>query len=113
MFLIAVALFAAVPADRWVHVGGETGKYQEYLDNESVGRSGDRVTLWIRRDFELGRATAWNELELDCSRKLATVLAYVRDDGGTISHNVVRPHREASPIDPDSVEETIFNLACR
>ncbi len=56
MFLTALALTAsglsaAVQPDRWVHVGGSPGLYEEHLDKESVTRSGDKVTLWTRRDF--------------------------------------------------------------
>jgi hypothetical protein len=113
MFLIIVALSAAAPADRWVHVGGSSSLYEEYLDTESVRRAGDKVTLWTRREFVRERGTAWNELEFDCSARTETVLAYIRDDGETISHNVVRPHRAAARLRPDSVEERIFNITCR
>ena len=113
MFLIAVALTLEVLPERWVHVSGGTSPSEEYLDKASIRRSGDKVTLWTRRDFALARGTSWNELELDCSMRTATILAFIRDDGGTISHNVTRPHRDASAIPPDSVEERIFNIACR
>lgn len=113
MFLIAVALSAVAPPDRWVHVGGSASHFEEYLDKASVERTGNKVTLWTRRDFLLGRGTAWNELEFDCSARTEAILAYVRDDGGTISHNVARPHRKASDIAPNSVEERIFNIVCR
>ena len=112
MFLIAAALAMAAPPERWVHVGGSADLYEEYLDTQSLRRSGDKVTLWTRRDFALGRATSWNELEFDCSRRTQTILAYIRDEGGTVSHNVVRPHREASRIPRKSVEERIFQIAC-
>ncbi len=111
MFLIAVALFAASPPDRWVHVGGSANTSEEYVDKESVRRVGDKVTLWTQREF--GQGAAWRELEFDCSMRTETILAYVRDDKGAISHNVVRPHRKASPILRGSVEERIFNLVCR
>jgi hypothetical protein len=113
MFLTGLALSAVTPADRWIHVGGSANSYEEYLDTESLTRSGDKVTVWTRRDFARDQGTAWHELEFDCSMRTGTILAYIRDDGGTISHNIVRPHREASPIAPKSVEETIFKLACR
>ncbi|MDQ3144841.1 MAG: hypothetical protein M3Q57_08195 [Pseudomonadota bacterium] len=113
MFLIAVALSMVASPDRWVHIGGRTDAYEEYLDKESVRRSGDKVTLWTRRDFVHDQGTSWNELEFDCSMRMETILAYIGDDGGTVSHNVVRPHRKASPILPKSVEERIFNIACR
>lgn len=113
MFLTALALSAAIQPDRWVHVGGSTNLYEEYLDMESVKRSGDKVTLWTRRDLARDQGTAWNEIEFDCSARTETILAYIRDDRGSISHNVARPHREAAPIPPGSVKERIFNMACR
>jgi len=113
MFLLALAVFAAVPSERWVHVGGAAGEFEEYLDTESLSRSGGRVTLWTRRDLLPSRGTAWNELEFDCAARTATVLAYVEDLGGTISHSNVRPHRAASPIAAGSIEDAIFKLACR
>lgn len=112
MFLIALALAAASPPDRWVHLGGSTGVHDDYLDQESVRRSGTKVTLWTRRDLALGRGTAWNELELDCKARTGAVLAWVRDDGGVISHNVARPHSAAAPIEPRSAEEKVFDLVC-
>ena len=113
MLLTALILSMAMQPDRWISVGGSIGLYEEYLDKESIKRSGDKVTLWTRRDFVRGRSTAWNEIEFDCSARTETILAYIRDDDGTVSHNVVRPHRGAAPIAPKSVEERIFNLACR
>jgi hypothetical protein len=113
MLLIAVILLAAAPADRWVHVGRSANLYEEYVDVESVTRSGDRVTLWTRRDLIADRGTAWTELEFDCSRRTETILAYVEEVGGSISHNAVRPHRGAAPISAGSLQETIFKIACR
>ena len=112
MFLIAVALSLEVLPERWVHVGGSTDLSEEYLDKASVRRSGDKVTLWTRRDFALARGTSWNELEFDCSLRTSTILTFIQNDDGTISHSVTRPYRDASPISPDSVEERIFNIAC-
>ena len=113
MLLTALVLATVVQPDRWIHVGGSTNLYEEYLDTDSIKRSGGKVTVWTRRDFVRGQGTAWNEIEFDCSAKTETILAYIRDDGRTISHNIVRPHRKPSPIPPQSVEEKIFKLACR
>ena len=112
MILIALVLSAAT-ADRWVHVGVGPNLYEEYVDTESITRNGDKVILWTRRDLVLDPGTAWTELELDCRMRTETILAYIRDDRRLVSHNMVRPHREASVIPPDSVAERIFNIACR
>lgn len=112
LLLAGLALSAATPPERWLHVGGSAA-FEEYLDSESVQRNGDKVTLWTRRDYASGQATAWHEIEFDCSARTETILAWVRDDGGTVSHNVVRPHRASSPIPPGSIEERTFNIACR
>jgi hypothetical protein len=113
MILIALGLSAATPADRWVHVDGGTNLYEEYVDRESIKRSGDKVTLWTRRDLALDERTVWNELEFDCRTRTETILAYIQDDGRSVVHNKVRPHREAALIQPGSVEEKIYNIACR
>ena len=113
MVLIAIALMMAVPPERWVRVGGDPGRSQEFLDTESIRRSGDKVTLWTRRDFAPGQGTAWNEVEIDCRLRTEAVLAHVRDDGRAISHNEVRPHRAAAPIARNSTEERIREIACR
>jgi hypothetical protein len=113
MFLTALALSAAIQADRWIHVGRSPDGHEEYLDKESVRRSGDKVHLWTRRDLAGGQGTAWNEIELDCAARTDTILAWVRDDRGTVSHNVERPHRGPAPIPPNSVAERIFEIACR
>ena len=113
MLLIAVTLSAATLADRWVRVGGSTSLYEEYVDQESVRRSGDKVSLWTRRDYVGGSRTSWNELEFDCRMRTGAVLAFIEDDGGSVSHNVDRPHRAAAPVAPNSVEERLFNIACR
>lgn len=112
MLLTALALSALIQTDRWVHVGGSADLYEEYLDKESVSRNGTKVILWTRRDFARDQGTAWNEIELDCSARTETILAWVRDERGVVSHNVVRPHRAAAPIRAKSVEEGIFNIAC-
>lgn len=112
MFLTALAVFTVFQADRWVHVGGST-RSAEYLDRESIRRNGSKATVWTRSDFVPDQGTTWNELEFDCSTRTQTILAYIRDDRGTISHNVVRPHRESAPILPGSIEERIFYIVCR
>jgi hypothetical protein len=112
MFLIAVSLLMAAPSDRWVQIGGSPNLYDEHLDTQSVRRSGDGVTLWTRRDWAGNRRTSWNELEFDCPRKRVTILAYVQIDGEAVSHSVRRPHRRASPILSDTVEQRIFDIVC-
>lgn len=109
--LIACALSTTMSPDRWVPVGGSS-EYADYLDKESIKRSGNTVTLWTRRDFATKHRSAWNEVEVDCSTRRDTILAYIEDNAGTISHNIVRPHRESSTIAPNSAGEKIFDLVC-
>lgn len=111
--VLASALSMVMQSDRWAPVGGSKNAYQDYLDQNSVKRSGNKVTLWTRRDFVTQQRTAWNEIEVDCSTKRETILAFVQDDAGVISHNIVRPHRKETVISPNSVEEEIFRLVCR
>jgi Surface-adhesin protein E len=112
MFLIVLAITLAAPAERWVRIGGSANLYEEFLDKESVTRTGDKVTLWTRRDFARGGGIVWHEIEIDCARKEAAIVAFIRDDAGIVSHNDARPYKAASTISPGSVEEELFNLAC-
>jgi hypothetical protein len=112
MILIAFLLSAAAPAERWVHVGGHPNVHEEYVDVESIARDGDKVSLWSRRDLLLNQGTVWHELEFDCGARTETILAYIQDAGGVVSHNNVRPHREASRIAADPVTNRIFEIAC-
>ena len=111
--VMACALSLAMQSDRWVRVGGGNSAYQDYLDQESITRSGDKVTLWTRRDFVTQQRTAWHEMEVFCASKRDTILAYVQDDAGTVSHNIVRPHRGPAAIRPDSTEERVYEIVCR
>lgn len=113
MLLAGLALSAADQPDRWVPVGGSADSHEEFLDRESLNRSGDKVTVWTRREFAVDEGTAWHEIEFDCAARTETILAYIRDDGRTTSHNVARPHRESASIVPGSVAERIFDIACR
>jgi hypothetical protein len=112
MFLIAIALATSTSPERWVEVGMTDGS-REYLDRASVTRNGTKVTLWKQRQLPSNSGFVWTELELDCSRRTDTLLAWVRDEDGAVTHNAVRPHREAAPIVAGTAEETIFNLVCR
>lgn len=113
MFLIAAALAMATPPDRWVGVGGSTDVPEEYVDKHSISRNGNKVTVWTRSDFASDQGTAWKEMEFDCSARMHAILAYVRNDRGTISHNVTRPHQATSPVRPASVEEKVLDMVCR
>jgi hypothetical protein len=112
-FLVAFALSLVMPPERWIPLGGTSDAYQDYLDRESIQRSGSKVTLWTRRDYAAKQRTAWNEIEVDCATKRNTILAYIQDDAGTVSHNTVRPHRASAAIAPNSLEQKIFDLVCR
>jgi hypothetical protein len=112
MFLIALALSTIAEPDRWVPLGGSNDQ-KEYLDQESVKRTGNKVTVFTRREMPLEKATFWREIEFDCAAKTDTIVAWIRDDAGTVSHNTVRPHRGPAPIPPKSVEERAFQIACR
>ena len=113
MLLIALTLSAADAPERWVPLGGSAAGHEEFLDTESVRRSGATATAWTRRDDAQGQATLWHEHEFDCTARTQSLLAYIRDERGTVSHNVARPHRAAAPIRPGSAEERIFEIVCR
>src|SRR5687768_17591104 len=92
-FALACALSMVTEPDRWVALSGSDEGHEEHLDRASIQRNGDKVTLWTRRDFVTQQRTVWNEIEVDCSTRRDTILAFIQDDAENISHNFVRPHR--------------------
>lgn len=113
--LLALTLFllsTAPQPDRWVHVGGRAGSHDDYVDRESIRRTGDEAIVWTRRDLLPSRGTAWQEIQFDCRARTASILSWIRDDGA-VTHNMVRPYRESGPIAAGSVEEKAFDIACR
>ncbi len=112
MILTLLVLSATLEPERWVRVGGSPDRFDEFVDKQSITRRGDKAVVWTRRDFAQGRGTAWNEIEFDCPGRKETILAWVRDDGKSVSHNVDRPHRGPAAVEPGSLQERIFKLAC-
>lgn len=104
--------YPLVQPERWVHVGGSPDQHEHYLDQESIAALGDRIVAWTKRESMLDQSTEWYELEFDCSIRTVTILAYVRDQRGIISHGVARPHRAASPIQPGSADDRSFRIVC-
>lgn len=113
MIVVAgLALILAAPSERWVEIGSGAA-HRDYLDRDSIERAGDRVTLWTRRDFATERRTRWHEMEVDCSRRQDTLLAWVEDHEGSVSHNVTRPARGPAPIADGSLAARIYDAVCR
>jgi len=111
--VVAAMMFVVVPADRWVPVSGSNGTYRDYLDRESLQRHGNKVTVWTKRDFAGQQRTLWHEIEVDCAAKSDTIIAWVEDNAGAVTHNLVRPHRPSATIPPNSLGQSIFDLVCR
>jgi hypothetical protein len=113
-FILAVMMMSvAVPTDRWLPVSGSDGPRRDYLDRHSLQRDGNKVTLWTKRDFAGQQRTLWHEIEVDCAAKSDTIIAWVEDNAGAVTHNLVRPHRPSATIPPNSLGQSIFALVCR
>jgi hypothetical protein len=113
-FILAVMMMSvAVPTDRWIPVSGSEGPHRDYLDRHSIQRNGHKVTLWTRRDFAGQQRILWHEIEIDCAAKMDTIIAWVEDNAGAVTHNVHSPHRPSATIPPGSLGQTIFDLVCR
>ena len=111
--LAAMMMSVAVPIDRWIPVSGNDGTQRDYLDRHSIQRNGHKVTLWTRRDFDGQQRTLWHEIEVDCAAKRDTIIAWVEDNAGAVTHNPNRPHRPSAPISPNSLGQFVFDLVCR
>lgn len=113
--MLLTALFLSLDAqpERWVHLGGGAGAPSEYLDKDSIVRADPFVTVWTRRDVRPDGVTLWHELKVDCATRRVSILGYVRDERGTVSHNDARPHRDFRPVRSGTGEERVFRMVCR
>lgn len=111
--LAAMMMSVPVPTDRWILVSGTDGPQRDYLDRHSIQRNGNKVTTWTKRDFAGQQRILWHEIEVDCAAKSDTIIAWVEDNAGAVTHNLVRPHRPSATIPPNSLGQSIFDLVCR
>lgn len=94
-----------------------------YADPASIRKKGDKVKLWVLYDFRkpvtmynktfMSIKTQW---EIDCKEEESTILYSLYSSldmgGGEIVFDADTSGKKATPVVPDSLEESVFEYAC-
>lgn len=114
MLLTALALMAASQDDRWAFLGSDTLFSAVEVDRQSIRRSGDKITIWVRQTFGVSQNSMLREVEMDCGRRTMTVSVIIwrEANGASRRTDFEAFQRTADSIDPESAEERVFVAVC-
>lgn len=125
IFLILAAFAVPVPvfATQWVALDSRQEVRVEVDAASLVRENGDKLKIWHREiynkpqipdsgAFSFGTQTALTEFQ--CARRLAATLRriYIAPDGTELKSETF-DGRDAAPVAPDSIGETVFLYACK
>ena len=113
---------AGAASAEWTIVDGGD-RFIHYVDRETIRRNGNLVKMWDLADFKMVRTTAGHsylssktQREYDCKEEKSRLLAFTDFSGQMGNGNVVYSNGnvrdEWSPIQPESVGEAKWKIAC-
>lgn len=106
----------------WVSIG-ENDSFVMYVDNATIRKSGNIAKMWHMQDFKVVQDASGAKFlslkmqgEYDCqaekSRHLAFTFFSGNMGGGKVVFRNGNVKEERQPIEPDSVNEDLWNVAC-
>ena len=118
LMLLATATAASA---EWTQ-SGEGESFIHYVDIATIRRNGNLVKMWSLTDYKTVKIVAGQsnfsykkQSEWDCKdekgRKLAHTWFTGQMGSGTVNYTDSRTE-EWSPIEPESVNETLWKIAC-
>ncbi len=125
--LLLILMLAAVSSSamaEWVEIGVDTKKYIDYVDPETIRKSGNKVKMWEMTDFKTVQELDGKQFmstkvlkEYDCkegqSRQLyLSVYSENMGRGNTIISGD-RSEDKWKPTTPGTVGEGLWQFACR
>ena len=108
----------------WTRIGesDQDGGYTVYADMDSVLGAGNRVKLWILLDFKVEQRAAGTTFlsktirnEYDCRGRHTRVLAFKLFDWNMERGKLIRSYSQPQtwkPVQPESVDEMVWKIAC-
>lgn len=121
------------PGETWVAVDSayqSPSREMVYYDPKSIGRYGDLVTLWQLTDYKWMQGNASfgsfmmgphrflstkTHKEFDCAHNTVRLLAsseFSQHMGAGTHHAVLVSPGYEQPIEPDSINQALWELAC-
>ena len=112
---------AGAASAEWTVAGGND-QFVQYVDRATIRRNGNFVKMWDLTDFKMARTVAGDsylssksQQEYDCKEEKSRTLAFTWLSGQMGNGKVVYANsdpRKWSPIQPGSVRETQWKIAC-
>ena len=113
---------AGAASAEWTGVG-ENDEFIQYVDLATIRRNGNFVKMWhlmdhktVQKDVSYSYLSSKTQSEFDCKEKKRRTLAFTLFGGKMGNGKVVYSDSDArgkwSPIEPESVGETLSKIAC-
>ena len=123
LLLGLMLLMTATAASAEWNLVDESESFVQYVDIATLRRSGNLVKLWDLRAYKTAQTLAGDsyfsnkaQQEYDCKEERVRALAYTFFDGKMGNGKIVFTNSETSmkwqPIEPGSVGETLWKIAC-
>ncbi len=117
-FLTALNVFAQ---SNWVSVAGDESGNENFIDTNSIQKSGDSLTFWLRRNNkardEKGVLSWKVQQTINCKSRENVYRYYMNFDdlnnNGKILMSTVAEDTRWKPIPPDSVLWFIYKFVCK
>lgn len=106
-------------AANWAYVTESQSNAVFYYDSDTIQRSGNQVTAWVKSDHSRDRTVKKREnkdrIRYNCAQKTLTVLQQIKYyPDGKSEMLIVKPYeQEELAIPPDSVAEAMLEAVCR
>ena len=119
LLMVSTSVFA-----EWTRVGKNTvGDKTIYVDTGTIKRKGNKVKMWTLYDFNTVRQfensrylSQMERDEYDCEEETSALLDFLWYSGnmknGDIVFSSTNIKNEAESIIPESIDETLFKIAC-
>ena len=114
------SIFNAYANSNWVRLGTNVSGDTYFIDTNSIQKSGDSHTFWVKTNFETrtsgGDLSAKAQRTINCStRELISRHFIFFDDtnnNGRITSNFSAQNKNWAPISPDSVNWGFYAFLC-
>ena len=122
MLGLMLLVTAGAASAEWTRVD-DNNQYIQYVDRATIRRNGNLVKMWDLKDYKTKQTVAGysylstkGQQEYDCKEEKKRLLAFTWFDGQMGSGKVVYSNGnvkdELEPIEPESVGETLWKIAC-
>jgi hypothetical protein len=116
---LAALPVAPVYAANWVYVVTSAKNTDYYYDADTLQRSGDQVTVWLRLDHSRDKTKKQRESKdwyrYNCVKRTFTLLYTVNyyPDGKSVSFSYDTYEQRVNPVVPGSLAEDLLEVICK